>query len=733
MFQKTSTPYQFKYLQTAISGEGIKQVYLPTKPADKHILFKKEQRWVRPQMPENLKKESKRVRLYLDPNSNFYNQDYISPLFHELQKWEDQEWERADNGIWFWNGGEATYLTGFHYWYLSSWQCYFGYPDFRDTDKEICYMLQYCEEDPDCFGLLLNTIRRYGKSSIMGGWSVYRTTRNKKHYAGMQGEKDDKIASFYYQMVLQPFKKLPYYFKPTYNEGTKQTRGIAFERTTSRGKKTIEEILAEEDDEDVLESYLDYRPSGEAEYDGAILHTYIGEEPGKLLACSIHERWKIVKPCLRKGREIRGKCFMGTTVEFMDTTGKGGRAYQKLFYESDYDDKKGDGRTKSGLYAAFLPGDTGYEGYFDDYGRPLRDRAKQSLLLERESVSKSPKDLSDLIRKYPLNMAEIFWVSADKCVFNTTILQKRKSVLERMIEPIYSRYDLKWENNVRFSKIIISHNPISGWYKSTWMFPGSAYVELANNVKKNSDGTYSPLNEDKFTGGLDSVDHRIQIEEKMGFGDEEFLSSRRSKPVLRVKRRYDSQVDLNPDGTPGILTQELLEHRRDTEYPYKTGISIGYMDTRTNDPNVYNERTLMVSWLFGMSVNVESAKPGYINFCYEHGCQDFVKNKYIPESNTKIVNLESGTPANNMTINEYIECLMWEIEYFYHCEPFLDFIMDHLIFNPAKTREHDFTVASGWCSLGEKIRARIIQKPIMDLASIMPTFGPNGKVTWPSN
>jgi hypothetical protein len=720
MFSPTNNVYKFLYLQTGISGSGLEGVWLPEVPDASKIIFKKEQRWTRPVMPDNLKREVRKIRLLLDPESKSYNPDYISPLAGEIKKWEDREWDRSTDGVWIWSNGVPTYITGFYYWFLSSWELNFGFPDFRETDKEITYMLQYCEEDPDCFGLLLNTIRRYGKSSLMGSWATYRTTRNRKHYSGMQGEKDEKIAQFYYQMILQPFKKLPYYFKPSYNEGTKQTRGIAFERTTRRGKKSIEELLEEEEDDSVLESYLDYRPSGEAEYDGSILHTYIGEEPGKVLACSIHERWKIVKPCLRKGKVIRGKCFMGTTVEFMDVTDKGGRAYQKLFYESDFNDKKGDGRTKSGLYAAFLPGDTAYEGFFDDYGHPMKDRARQSLLLERESVKDSPKDLSDLIRKYPLTISEIFWVSSEKCIFNVTILQKRKFKIDSSTAPMYSRYDLDWENKKRFSKIIIKHNPVGGWYKASWMFPGAEYSTMANQVKKNPDGTYSPLLEDRFTSGLDPVDHRVVIQERMT-GDEEYASSRRSKPVMRVKRRYDSAID-------GVLTQELLEQRRDEEYQYKTGISIGYMDGRTADPNIYYERCLMICWLFGMSVNVESAKPGVINYFYEHGCQDFIKNKYIPESDTKSRAVESGTPANSMTINEYIEALMFEVEYFFHCEPFVDFINDHLIFNPAKTKEHDYTVASGWCSLGEKIRAKTVQLPTMDLSDIMPVFDNRGNV-----
>src|SRR6478609_6971752 len=100
MYNKTSTPYQFKYLQTGITGPGIEHVYLPKQPADSKILFKKEQKWVRPHPPEYLRKAIKDYakKVQEDPN-------YIHPLQYEINNWADQEWDRSEEGIWFWNNG----------------------------------------------------------------------------------------------------------------------------------------------------------------------------------------------------------------------------------------------------------------------------------------------------------------------------------------------------------------------------------------------------------------------------------------------------------------------------------------------------------------------------------------------------------------------------------------------------------------------------------------------------
>lgn len=729
MYFKTDNAYQFKYLITGISGEGVKQVYLPDIPPEEDILFKKEQKWVRPELPRHLKKAIKVMYDKYNTDSDNYDPTYVSPYAYEIRMWEDQQWERSENGCWFWNNGVATYITGFYYWYLTEWQTYFGYPTYRETDKEITYFIKFCEEDPACYGILLNTIRRYGKSALMGAWLIYRTGRNYNWFAGAQGESDKKIKKFWDLHIIRPFRKLMPYTQPKFDVSSKLTEDIKFQREIVKGKAQSKIDLDEDDIEDAttddetesgLESYLDHRASGEGEYDQAVLHSYVMEEPGKTLVANVSLRWDTVKPCLKRGIFIRGKAFFGTTVEYMDVMDKGGRAYQKLFYESDYDKRDELQQTVSGLYAAFLPGDCALEGYFDEWGHPMRERAKTHIIIERKSKKDKPKDYSNLIRKYPLNIAEIFWVNADRCVFNATILQERKLELDSSTIPMYSRYDLDWENKVRFSKVIIKHNPDGGWFKASWMFPGTEYLQRANQVVKNPDGSYTPLNETVFTAGCDPVDHRVITEQRMSFGDEDFISARRSKPVLLVKRRYDSAID-------GELTQEILMQRAAEKYQYKTGVYIGMMDTRPTDPNIFFERCLMVSWLFGMSINVESAKPGVINYFFNNNCSAFIKAKYIPESSNKHHNGESGTPANTLMINEYTDALCTHIDYFGHTNPFVDVVNDNLIFNPAKTKEHDYTVAEGWCELGERIRPKVVSLPPMDILDILPRFR-NGEI-----
>src|SRR5688572_21328101 len=113
MYKPTSNPYSFKYLITGISGPGIEQVFLPPVPSEDKILFKKEQKFVRPKMPDFLEKAVKEMlyeRNRKDSKGNFIDPEWTHPKYQrQINEWEDQEWERCKDGIWFWNNGVPTY------------------------------------------------------------------------------------------------------------------------------------------------------------------------------------------------------------------------------------------------------------------------------------------------------------------------------------------------------------------------------------------------------------------------------------------------------------------------------------------------------------------------------------------------------------------------------------------------------------------------------------------------
>lgn len=731
MFQPTSNPYRFKYLITGITGPGIEQVYLPIIPKKKNILFTKEKKFIHVKIPDDLKKAMREIQTY--KNSKNSDPDWIHPLQGKLTEWEDDQWDKCVNGAFFCNGyddktkePEIVYITGFHYWFLNFWKPYFGTPDFRDSDKEVFYWIKFWEEDPNSYGGTLNSIRRWAKSTIMGAWVMYRTTMNYNHNSGMQGETDGKIKKFYKKMVLKPFLKLPPFLQPKYNTDTKQTNEIEFDLPPPRKKQ---QNIVDADEKEVLESMLDYRASGEGEYDGDILNSYVMEEPGKIGSkVSLYDddgegRWDIVKPCFLQGDQICGKGFLGTTVENLKVTDRGGRQYKKLFYDSDYNQKQEDGRTISGLFAAFLPGDCALKGYYDLHGRPLRDKARESILITRKSYRKNATKLAGWIRKYPLSIMEIFYISPDRCEYNSVKLQDRLMELDMNRNPLTSKYDLYWENNVRFSKIRWRHNPEGGWCELSAL-PREEDQNKVRRTEINGQMQYSPLNDSKYASGFDPIQHGSSG------------SSRESRPVQYVKSKYDSSVDGQWDESelelkcqPGkMIDGRWVLDPNGKPYQYKSNLYYAQMDQRPTNPNVLFERNLMICWLFGVSMNVEKQFGGAcINYFYANGCGNFILPKYKPEFERPDRIETDGTSANTSTIQEYTSDNATYIDYFIHMMCFREYIEDALIFDASDTREHDYNVAGGWTEMAAKIRPKMQPaKEHMSIAMILPMFDNEG-------
>ena len=79
----------------------------------------------------------------------------------------EREFERREEGHWFLNNGEPTYITGSHYMYLQWTKIDVGFPDFREANRLFYIYWEACKADPRSFGICYLKIRRSG-FSFMG-------------------------------------------------------------------------------------------------------------------------------------------------------------------------------------------------------------------------------------------------------------------------------------------------------------------------------------------------------------------------------------------------------------------------------------------------------------------------------------------------------------------------------------------------------------------------------------
>jgi len=71
-------------------------------------------------------------------------------------KWNayiDREFTRRDEGYWFYNKGNATYVTGTHYMYLQWTKIDVGKPDFREANRLFYIFWEACKADSRSYGM----------------------------------------------------------------------------------------------------------------------------------------------------------------------------------------------------------------------------------------------------------------------------------------------------------------------------------------------------------------------------------------------------------------------------------------------------------------------------------------------------------------------------------------------------------------------------------------------------
>jgi len=138
----------------------------------------------------------------------------------ELSNFIRDCWLYRMGGFWYSNNGVPTYLTGAHWFYLSCYKLDVGLPKYKLIDREYFYLWDYVVSNDAVYGLVELTKRRNGKSYRAGCISLESASRSKNFNVGIQSKTDDDAKAFFKKTITEPYRKLPYFFKP--NAGHKR-------------------------------------------------------------------------------------------------------------------------------------------------------------------------------------------------------------------------------------------------------------------------------------------------------------------------------------------------------------------------------------------------------------------------------------------------------------------------------------------------------------------------------
>jgi len=560
---------------------GDLAIQLPKKPKKQDILFhdlpKEQQMWERTELPEELRKVNSMEEWMTMPET--FRKKYTPYIA--------QEYERRRSGVWFFNNGVPTYITGNHYFFLQWAKIDVGYPSYLEFQRQLFIHLEACNVDPRSLGQVYVKCRRSGYTNMSASTLINEATQVKERLLGIMSKTGgDAQENIFMKKVLPIYKSLPFFFKPIQDGTTNPRMELAFREPSKRITKNNKTSQRG----DALNTVINWKNTTNNAYDGEKLHILYLDEAGKWeKPTDIRESWRIHRTCLLVGRKIVGKAIVGSTVNPLD---RGGRQFRDLYDSSNPKERNENGRTKSGLYSIFIPAYEAMEGFFDKYGHPVIDDpetpifgiegepisigAKTFLKNERKALASDSYELNEVIRQFPFTTAEAFRDSAKSSVFNVQKIYEQIQYNQELYPNPVIVGNFVWKDGKQDTEVYFRPDANGRW-RVAWMPP----FELRNKP--------GPQNDWLGVGGVDSYDIDATVD------------GRGSKGACHIYNKFNLQ--------------------------YPANMFVAEYASRPPLAKIFYEDVLMAAKFYGYSLLIENNKYGIARYFEQRGYDNYLMNR----------------------------------------------------------------------------------------------------------
>lgn len=627
-------------------------------------------------MPQEYPKELAKIKSMFDWNK--YDNQFKT-------KWIDYietEFDRRENGYWFINKKQKTYITGTHYMYLQWTKIDVGLPEFRESNRIFFIFWEACKADTRCFGMCYLKNRRSGFSFMSSAELVNTATISKNARLGILSKTGNDAKIMFTDKVVPISSNYPFFFKPVQDGMDKPKTELGYRVPASK----ITRKNMDKNDEDIegLDTSIDWKNTADNSYDGEKLKLLVHDESGKWLPPNnIENNWRVTKTCLRLGSRIIGKCMMGSTSNALD---KGGSGFKDLYYDSDPKKRSNNGQTKSGLYSLFIPMEWNFEGFIDEHGWPVLEKPEepvkgidggyiyQSVVEywdnEVAALKGDADALNEFYRQFPRTESHAFRDESKSSLFNLTKIYQQIDYNDSMagIQSI-TRGSFHWKDGVKDSEVVWTPDR-TGRFLVSWI-PDS---NKRNRVLR-VNGKFKPGNEHMGCFGCDPYD----ISGAVGGGG--------SNGSLHGLTKY--HMDEGP-------TNEFF---------------LEYI-ARPQTAEIFFEDVLMACVFYGMPILVENNKPRLLYHFKNRGYRAFAMNrpdKHVSKLSKTEMELggipntsEDVKQAHAAAIESYIEKYVGiDFEGTYRPSdemgvmPFIRTLEDWARFDINNRTKHDASISSG--------------------------------------
>jgi hypothetical protein len=596
------------------------------------------------------------------------------------EKWYDyidNEFNKREQGFWFYNKGLATYITGTHFMYLQWSKIDVGQPDFRESNRLFYIFWEACKADSRCYGMCYLKNRRSGFSFMSSAETVNMATITSDARYGILSKSGPDAKKMFTDKVVPISVNYPFFFKPIQDGMDRPKTELAYRVPATKYTRRKLETNQKVQELDGLDTTIDWKNTGDNSYDGEKLKLLVHDESGKWeKPNNILNNWRVTKTCLRLGGRIIGKCMMGSTSNALD---KGGSNFKKLYNDSDVRERNANGETRSGLYSLFIPMEWNYEGYIDSYGLPVFEtpsentkgphgrKIKISVLEywqnEVDGLKKDQDALNEFYRQFPRTEQHAFRDEAKQSLFNLTKIYEQIDFNQDFKNDLLvTKGSFQWQNGVKDSKVLFVPNK-NGRFNISWVPP----VRL-QNIVINKNGIKYPGNEHIGAFGCDPYDISGTVD------------SRGSNGSLHGLTKFSME-----DAPNSMFFLEYI--------------------ARPQTAEIFFEDVLMACIFYGMPILAENNKPRLLYHFKRRGYRGYSMNRpdkvYMKLSVTEkeiggIPNSSQDIKqAHAAAIESYIETYVGNLGEKYGDMYFQKTLEDWSRFDINNRTKHDASISSG--------------------------------------
>ena len=468
-------------------------------------VYSKHDKWTASDLPV----EFKRIQTIFDWET--YPREFKEKWYAYI----DKEFTRREEGYWFRNKGNDTYITGTHYMYLQWSKIDVGRPEFREANRLFFIFWEACKADTRCYGICYLKNRRSGFSFMSSSETVNQATISSDSRFGILSKTGADAKKMFTDKVVPISTHYPFFFKPIQDGMDRPKTELAYRVPAS---KLTRKSITQNSKREILEGLdttIDWKNTGDNSYDGEKLRLLVHDESGKWeRPDNILNNWRVTKTTLRLGSRIIGKCMMGSTSNALD---KGGDNFKKLFYASDVTKRNRNGQTSSGLYSLFIPMEWNYEGFIDSYGIPVFETPGKPVEgpygdtidigviehweNEADGLKDDPDALNEFYRQFPRTEEHAFRDETKNSIFNLQKIYEQIDYNDNAKSSgLVSKGNFQWENGVKDSRVIFTPD-LKGRFNISWV----PSLNLQNRVILKNGMKY-PGNEHIGAFGCDSYD-----------------------------------------------------------------------------------------------------------------------------------------------------------------------------------------------------------------------------------